>query len=256
MYCYLILVLLAIPFVDVSAAVKWLLNTSVAVFLWACDTLPGVLNQLARIAISYLLAVVKWNCQKLPIIAAWLLRTVVDFILPSDSVASAAVKWLLNTSVAVFLWACDTLLGALNRLARIAISYLLHAFKAVVNWNHQKLTIIAAWFLRTLVGSKLLEFMRVNRQTILLASALVCIITSPLLIPGIILTALGFGFQGIKRGSRAATYQSGTYGGHTRRFSSFSAMQSAGMRRSPGMELALMITNVLAAILFVFAWSL
>ncbi|KAJ7431942.1 hypothetical protein B0H11DRAFT_2128192 [Mycena galericulata] len=177
--------------------------------------------------------------------------------LQRDTFQDAPLRWLQNISMSAFEWVQghDTLSDLLHHLAGIAASYLLHAFKAFVKWNRQKLPIIAAWLLRTDVG-KVLELTRANRKTVLIASALVFMAPGLLLLPVVILRALGFGFLGIRQGSPAAAYQSRVYRGRTPAYSPFSGMQSAGMKMSPEMELVLNAISLSAGLLFVFAWNL
>jgi hypothetical protein len=76
--------------------VKWLVNTSVAALKWSYDTLPGVVDYVARIAVSYLgytfKALVNWNRKTLPIVAAWLLATDT-----STAVTLSEPRYIINT---------------------------------------------------------------------------------------------------------------------------------------------------------------
>ncbi|KAJ7803469.1 hypothetical protein B0H13DRAFT_2687743 [Mycena leptocephala] len=171
--------------------------------------------------------------------------------LSKDTLVSR-VKWLVNTSVAALKWSYDTLPSVIDYVARIAVSYLGYTFKALVNWNRKTLPIVAAWLLAT-DTSTAVTLIRAHRQTILLVSALICIASS---LPGTILTALGFGVSGIRRGSPAATYQRNTYGGFTPASSPFAKLQSAGMKYHDVLSLVPMIISLSAGLLFIFAWNL
>ncbi|KAJ7705004.1 hypothetical protein B0H17DRAFT_1126613 [Mycena rosella] len=91
-----------------------------------------------------------------------------------------------------------------------------------------------------------------HHRAILISSGFIFV--GPDTISKALLSILGFGASGVRRGSGAAHFESRVYGGRTPDASMFASLESAGMRPSrlgfaPGVKL-------LAGLVFVFAWYL
>ncbi|KAJ6574593.1 hypothetical protein B0H19DRAFT_1371581 [Mycena capillaripes] len=130
-------------------------------------------------------------------------------------------------------------------------------FKRFVNWNHKTVPIVAAWLLRT-DAPTIVNLVKKHRRLTLLVSALLCVVPGLLILPVIILTALGFEYMGIRQGSPAAAYQSNVYGGFTPASSLFARLESAGMRymNNPAMDVVGLVVSLSAGLLAIFAWNL